>query len=1109
VYRWCRRCTVLMFAVVVFGTVIAAIVLARTYTDSGKVQRMVQRFFLKSTESAVGMRSVNIGPQGATFEDIEVHRKDSKGNNQPVLTKGDLSVGFDGQALAGGQLKVRKATLSNAEFKFHFDKDGRCAAFTFRRAQDETKVTDPISLDLVNGTIHSTFEFPSAPALTFTDVSGKIEFVPNRSVGLDLKATTNGCDVKVRASIDMLNRTAKVETLTVNGAPLGRLLASLPPSVKGSLAAGVFALGKADLVGSAEVGWKDDQPRVAGRIAATMHQDAGRTCLKSARLEGSYDARTGILEVADASLIDADLSASLPLVPEEHRGKIGSPETLQGTVKIAAKGKVRTKEKPFGWEGKATAELMNASWSPPQSPFPISKASAFVEVTPEGLAVHRAEAAVGPIQATAKGMLPDWDCQQARLDFTAMNVPFAKEIRDRLPPKERELWDKFQPEGSASATGEAAMNGGKPRFVGVVTFDRNAFTYEKFPYRVTGVGGRADFHPDGRVTLDMACSCGGASGTLKGSLSDLTPTSEMELTIAATDVQIDDELRCAFAPIRPAAEPIAKVHATGRGSGVVQLKRRQGSRLVRVETDVDLDLRDFRADWFPYLLDRVTGKIRVFPDRVEFLNCTGRTRAGAAVRMNGWNQRDLPVGDAGDPNGRSHLHLELLATDAPLDDSLRRSIKPEWRGIWDQLQPEGTLSLTACFDAPPGKEPTIDFRLDGRKAALTPVAFPYRLHDFEGPIEARGKTVVWKNMTCRHGDVVWRSEGGSVSSTERGGELHLDRLHCPRLPFDAELKAAVPPSLRSVMEFLSPSTPAERVHFDDLTVKWSPPGGPPPTFEIGSGKAVFVNADLAPSIGAKNVTGDITLGGVFNRAAEFKGNVYLHSITMAGMKATALQSRISVRGSQIDFEGLQADFYGGRLHGQQIQAVMEPVPEYRATLNVMNASLKDFVKQSMNSEMNLDSVISSALTLHGRGTGIGRLNGHGTLDMREVDLERLPILLDQLNFIVRKLPEGKMFDHLRVEFNLDGPRMLVNDLKMSSPTIGFRLQQKSTGVIDLSTGTLDLDMVSELSRSGWRLPILTPATAFHVGGTYTDPRIQPVPWSGLRKSLTPASRRRE
>ena len=112
-------------------------------------------------------------------------------------------------------------------------------------------------------------------------------------------------------------------------------------------------------------------------------------------------------------------------------------------------------------------------------------------------------------KATASGVLPDWDASQARMELTATNLPFAKEIRDPLPERQRELWDKFRPEGSVTVTGEAAMNGDHPRFVGQVALHDNAFSYEKFPLQISGAQGSVDFQPDGRIEVNVVAPVGG------------------------------------------------------------------------------------------------------------------------------------------------------------------------------------------------------------------------------------------------------------------------------------------------------------------------------------------------------------------------------------------------------------------------------------------------------------------------------------------------------------------------------------------------------------------------------------------------------------------------
>ena len=140
----------------------------------------------------------------------------------------------------------------------------------------------------------------------------------------------------------------------------------------------------------------------------------------------------------------------------------------------------------------------------------------------------------------------------------------------------------------------------------------------------------------------------------------------------------------------------------------------------------------------------MTGKVVVHPDRVEFLNCVGVTKAGATVKMNGWSQRDGPLAEGGDPTGQAHLKLDFMALNLPLDETLRSAIPVERRPIWEQLQPEGVVSLTACFDHPPAAGTADVVCSNASQAAITPKSFPYRLHNFDGPIQMSDGAVVEK-----------------------------------------------------------------------------------------------------------------------------------------------------------------------------------------------------------------------------------------------------------------------------------------------------------------------------------------------------------------------------
>ena len=332
-----------------------------------------------------------------------------------------------------------------------------------------------------------------------------------------------------------------------------------------------------------------------------------------------------------------------------------------------------------------------------------------------------------------------------------------------------------------------------------------------------------EFKPDGRIEIDAVAPFGGGVGKLFGTLSDCSPTSEMELTITGSDVTIDDDLRRAFDAIKPAAEAIRKVHAIGKGKGVVTLKRRQGSRTVRVDADVDIDLRQFHARLVSLSHRSRHGENRRSPRsrRVsELPRQDHRRRHGA----------DEPAGATATAPSLTKGNQPAQPPSARIPCRPPRPLTPpfEMRFLPIGTRCGITFDRRELYRSP---RLSISLRVSSRlrRFASMRLKRPSRRRRFriacttlKAPSTRRTATVAWKGLVARHGDVEWHCARGYVRVDRGGGKLHFDALSIPELPIDADLKAAVPPTVRSVLDFLSPNVPAKHSSASsDFTVNWT------------------------------------------------------------------------------------------------------------------------------------------------------------------------------------------------------------------------------------------------------------------------------------------------
>jgi hypothetical protein len=794
-------------------------------------------------------------------------------------------------------------------------------------------------------------------------------------------------------------------------------------------------------------------------------------------------------------------------IPEPMRTQIPNLTSIDGAVSLSATGSVHIDRPKDSLEGVLEITVRDGTWQPPNLAFKLNQINTTATATPKRLIVRDWSCSTGFANFHGSALMEHWDPQQVTVSVFSEHIPFSKEFRESLPQREQEYWGRFQPEGHFDVNGRITWAGAEPKFVGVFKFSDNAITFFKFPYRVTHVSGKAEFHPDGRVSVDLAGTAGQGSATLVGTAVGLGAKDHMHLTLTTQNVAVDDQLRKAFEPLPSSAvSAIQKIKAVGTGQAVAQIRRHSGTTAIRTDVDAELDLRNFSADWFPLALDRVVGKVVVSRDRIEFQNVRGNTSTGMEVTMDGWSQNDGMIRGEEPTKGEQYLLLNFWANQVPLNADVRKALPRTWHRVWDHLRPEGKASLTCRLIRVGETEPRLAFRFDASQAAITPYSFPYRLENISGPIEMRDGVLAWKDLTARHDTTVWRSSSGHVKTNHETGEVHFVDLSTSSLPIDSSLRAAVPEALRAVFDFLSPSKPAENVGIEDFVVTWDTEGRKPPVIEIGSAKASFRQANMMPAIGASDVIGHVVIHGSCVETASLKGNIDLESLKLAGMRATGIRGRINVEGPHLHFENVHGKFYRGDLHVAKLSAKLDRESAYETRISIMNASLKDYVAQVWNAELPLDASVNANLFLNGKSPNINRLGGNGTLDMRDVDLLHLPVLIDQLDFLVNRLPEGRPFDDFHADFDIQGDIIVIRKMDMSNTTMKISLRQ-SPGWMRLSDGALDLLMVPSFSRRGIRIPFVNDSASFHVGGSLSNPLIEHRPFSGtiggIKRALTP------
>lgn len=176
---------------------------------------------------------------------------------------------------------------------------------------------------------------------------------------------------------------------------------------------------------------------------------------------------------------------------------------------------------------------------------------------------------------------------------------------------------------------------------------------------------------------------------------------------------------------------------------------------------------------FPYPLEQVRGSIRISNDGIEIEEVRGRHGPGRIILRGHVNQ----------PRSWTGFELWIDARNAPLDETLYNALPPEFRKLWDRVDPIGLCDATIRVWRPDGSPeagaPPPQVRLTARVLGGSLAIEDRRLEHATGTVSIDGPRIVLRPL---------RGFLEGMPVTLRG-ELRLDREHGRLLP-DLTVEAA-------------------------------------------------------------------------------------------------------------------------------------------------------------------------------------------------------------------------------------------------------------------------------------------------------------------------------
>jgi hypothetical protein len=361
-----------------------------------------------------------------------------------------------------------------------------------------------------------------------------------------------------------------------------------------------------------------------------------------------------------------------------------------------------------------------------------------------------------------------------------------------------------------------------------------------------------------------------AAGTLTLGDPERAP---LNLLLHVIDLELDHRLHAWTPP--EFADLWDEYRPRGRVSVSVQMVRAQEAGPVGFGMRVDCRDVAMLYRHFKYPLDHVQGTL-IFERQQIRLDM--RTLVG--------NKPLRATGTIDNPGPDAHVQLDFEGEALPIDKTLFDAIPPDVRAVVKEFQPTGTVRGRAHVErippAGPNDDPKGTVKLDAaldlnERCAIKWAGLPYPVENLTGRLELHPNLWIFKDMRGSNGQAVITGSGRveklATPWTGPGEPLLVDLLlNAEKLPFDDQLREALPPAWRKSWATINP------IGSSDVAARIQVAPGRPDDYHLvidpRPSTGIHLQFTRAPQPG-------IDLGGTFELPMEhIKGRFVFHNGTV-------------------------------------------------------------------------------------------------------------------------------------------------------------------------------------------------------------------------------------
>ncbi len=702
----------------------------------------------------------------------------------------------------------------------------------------------------------------------------------------------------------------------------------------------------------------------------------------------------------------------------------------------------------------------------------------------------------------------------------AKNLEIDSRLREALPSKLREYWDRLQPAGRVDGDIRLSYDGHVWTPVASIHCEQVSIKPWLFPYPVSDIHGRIRYQEGTLSSERLDGLAGGQPVFSQFSLSQQNRQWIGRLSVQSEGgLAIDESLLAALTPDGKETSGVERFVRSLHPRGTIQVNQATFEKVAAESAswnrniDIQVLSGSIKYDHFRYPIHEIQGRIVGQDDNWWLHQFQGRNDSGQILCSGHWSLSD----DTEIP-----FDLRFQATVVPIEEELQRALPKEVQFVWDELQPSGSIDrvevqLTKVLGQPLTTRVAIEERSEtnqqaGRSLRLQPKNFPLWLSDIDCSIQYEPGRVLIHQASGINGDSRLAIQGECQPQADGRWLADIQWLPRTRLIVDGQLMRALPKAIRDSLvriDFRGPVGVLGRSQVlfaseTDATVNtaWDCQldieNG-----QFGDGKVV---GGLRGTLLAAGASDGATL--------QTRGTVEMDAINVYGVPLTRLRGPYAIANNILSFGSEVA----GAPPGQDRQAMTADALTGQLTISgvghlqdgklILSAALHDAELSGLLRDVGVEKASTQArcqakLDFSGIPWNTQTWNGEGEIHLTDARLFQLPFMMRLLGTASVNASDDSAFQTADITFNIDGDK-----IPLRIQCAGDLLRLRGDGWIN-TRRDIDLQMYTYIGRRpiyNMVSPLLSESRyatfmLIEVDGTLDNPNMQRRPFPQLEATL--------